>query len=51
MMASVGIDDVEFVPMDQDGYDVLRFPDFELQVTNQCTSRARRVCRGRGTAS
>jgi len=32
MLSSVGIDDVEFVPMDQDGYDTLRFPDFELKI-------------------
>ena len=32
MLRSVGIEDVEFVPMDQDGYDTLRFPDWELQI-------------------
>ena len=32
LLRSVGINDVEFVPMDQDGYDTLRFPGLEFKI-------------------
>eukprot|EP00736_Rhodelphis_marinus_P008137 Rmarinus@m.938 len=32
MLRAVGIEDMEFVPMDQDGFDTLVFPDFEFRI-------------------
>ena len=39
MLRSVGVDDVEFVPMDQNGYDTLRFPDVHAAGTEPAISR------------
>ena len=32
MLGEVGIDDIEMVPMDQDGFDTLVFPDFRFRI-------------------
>jgi phytoene dehydrogenase-like protein len=32
LLRSVGIDDQEFVPMDADGYDTLRYPGLEFRI-------------------